>query len=51
MPAGKKILIGISGSIAAYKICSLVRDLVRSGAEVQVVLTPSAAQFVTPSVL
>ena len=51
MPAGKKILIGISGSIAAYKICSLVRDLVRSGAEVQVVLTPSAAQFVTPLTL
>ncbi|MFM9142722.1 MAG: bifunctional phosphopantothenoylcysteine decarboxylase/phosphopantothenate--cysteine ligase CoaBC, partial [Bacteroidota bacterium] len=51
MPAGKKILIGISGSIAAYKICWLVRDLVRSGAEVQVVLTPSAQQFVTPLTL
>ncbi|MFZ9968643.1 MAG: bifunctional phosphopantothenoylcysteine decarboxylase/phosphopantothenate--cysteine ligase CoaBC [Bacteroidia bacterium] len=51
MPAGKKILIGISGSIAAYKICWLVRDLVRSGADVQVVLTPSAQQFVTPLTL
>jgi phosphopantothenoylcysteine decarboxylase/phosphopantothenate--cysteine ligase len=51
MPAGKKILIGISSSIAAYKICGLVRDLVRSGAEIQVVLTPSAAEFVTPLTL
>lgn len=51
MPAGKNILIGISSSIAAYKICGLVRELVRSGAEVQVVLTPSAHEFVTPLTL
>jgi phosphopantothenoylcysteine decarboxylase/phosphopantothenate--cysteine ligase len=51
MPAGKNILIGISSSIAAYKICGLVRDLVRSGAEVQVVLTPTAHEFVTPLTL
>jgi len=51
MPAGKKVLIGISSSIAAYKICGLVRELVRSGAEVQVVLTPSANEFVTPLTL
>lgn len=51
MPAGKKVLIGISSSIAAYKICGLVRELVRSGAEVQVVLTPSAHEFVTPLTL
>ena len=51
MPAGQNILIGVSGSIAAYKICLLVRDLVRRGAEVQVVMTPSATQFVTPLTL
>lgn len=47
----KKILIGVSGSIAAYKIANLVRLLVRQGAEVRVVMTPSATQFVTPLTL
>lgn len=45
---GKKILIGITGSIAAYKIPFLIRLLVKEGAEVKVVMTPSAANFVTP---
>lgn len=47
MLEGKKILIIISGGIAAYKINALVRDFVKSGAEVKVVLTPSAERFVT----
>lgn len=45
---GKHILIGICGGIAVYKTCELVRTLIRAGANVQVVLTPRAAQFVTP---
>ncbi len=45
---GKKILIGITGSIAAYKIASLVRLLIKSGAEVQVVMSPDAKEFITP---
>lgn len=48
---GKKILIGITGSIAAYKIILLVRLLTKAGAEVQVVMTQSATQFVSPLVL
>ena len=48
---GKKILIGITGSIAAYKTINLVRLLVKAGAEVKVVLTPSAKDFVSPLVL
>lgn len=48
---GKKILIGISGSIAAYKIIYLVRLLVKQEAEVKVVMTPAAASFVSPLVL
>ena len=48
---GKKILIGITGSIAAYKIPELVRLLIKAGAEVKVVMTPSAANFVSPLVL
>ncbi len=48
---GKKILIGITGSIAAYKTILLVRLLVKSGAEVKVIMTPSAAEFVSPLVL
>lgn len=51
MLQGKKIVLGISGSIAAYKACYLVRALVRRGAEVQVVLTPNAKEFVTPVTL
>jgi len=48
---GKKILIGITGSIAAYKIPLLVRLLVKNGAEVKVILTPMARDFVTPLTL
>lgn len=45
--AGKKILIGISGGIAAYKINNLTRDFIKLGAEVQIILSPSAENFVT----
>jgi phosphopantothenoylcysteine decarboxylase/phosphopantothenate--cysteine ligase len=48
---GKKILIGISGSIAAYKIISLVRLLVKRGVEVKVIMTSAAKDFVSPLVL
>lgn len=44
----KKVLIGISGGIAAFKICELLRLLVKEGASVRVVMTESAAKFVTP---
>lgn len=47
MLQGKHILIGITGGIAAYKICSLIRDFKKSGAEVQVIATPNALNFVT----
>lgn len=49
--AGKRILLGITGSIAAYKTANLVRLLKKSGAEVQVIATPSALAFVTPLTL
>lgn len=48
---GKKILIGISAGIAAYKISRLVRLLVKEGAEVRVVMTPDSAKFVSPITL
>ena len=48
---GKKILLGISGGIAAYKTPLLVRELIKNGAEVRVVITPSAKDFVTPLTL
>jgi phosphopantothenoylcysteine decarboxylase/phosphopantothenate--cysteine ligase len=51
MLKGKKIILGISGSIAAYKSAMLCRLLVKAGAEVQVVLTHSASAFVTPLTL
>ncbi len=47
----KKILVGISGSIAAYKAAELVRQLVKLGAEVRVMMTPSATDFITPLTL
>lgn len=47
----RKVLLGITGSIAAYKAAQLVRDLMRSGAEVQVIMTPAAHDFVTPLTL
>lgn len=51
MIEGKKILIGVCGSIAAYKSALLVRLLVKEGAEVKVVMTPSATEFITPLTL
>lgn len=51
MISGKKILLGITGSIAAYKTVHLVRLLVKGGAEVKVVMTPAAADFVAPLTL
>lgn len=51
MLKGKKIVIGITGSIAAYKVAILVRLLVKQGAEVQVVMTPSSKEFITPLTL
>ncbi|MFC4231203.1 bifunctional phosphopantothenoylcysteine decarboxylase/phosphopantothenate--cysteine ligase CoaBC [Parasediminibacterium paludis] len=51
MLAGKKILIGISGSIAAYKTILLVRLLIKAGAEVKVVQTEASKDFVSPLVL
>src|SRR4051812_7060180 len=49
--AGKKILLGISGSIAAFKACDIVRFLRECGAEIRCVLTDSASRFVTPLTL
>ncbi len=51
MLSGKNILIGITGGIAAYKIPSLIRLLKKAGAEVQVVVTPMAKEFITPLTL
>lgn len=48
---GKKIVLGITGSIAAYKACYLIRGLIKKGAEVQVVITPSGKEFITPITL
>src|ERR1700737_992104 len=45
---GKKILLGVTGSIAAYKSLLLVRQLIKGGAIVKMILTPSAKDFVTP---
>lgn len=49
--SGKKILLGISGGIAAYKTASLVRLFIKAGAQVQVVMTPASKEFVTPLTL
>lgn len=51
MLKGKKILLGITGSIAAYKACYIIRGLVKEGAEVQVVITPAGKEFITPITL
>ena len=51
MLKGKKIVLGITGSIAAYKSCLIIRELVRRGAEVQVVITPAGKEFITPITL
>lgn len=45
---GKKVVLGITGSIAAYKACYLIRGLIKCGAEVQVVITPAGKEFITP---
>ena len=51
MLKGKKIVLGITGSIAAYKACLVIRELVKRGAEVQVVITPAGKEFITPITL
>ena len=51
MLSGKKIVLGITGSIAAYKSCLIIRQLIKAGAEVQVVITPAGKEFITPITL
>ena len=51
MLKGKRIVLGITGSIAAYKACLIIRGLIKQGAEVQVVITPSGKEFITPITL
>jgi phosphopantothenoylcysteine decarboxylase/phosphopantothenate--cysteine ligase len=51
MLKGKKIVLGITGSIAAYKSCLIIRGLIKRGAEVQVVITPAGKEFITPIIL
>ena len=51
MLKGKKIVLGITGSIAAYKSCYIIRGLIKRGAEVQVVITPAGKEFITPITL
>lgn len=51
MLKGKKIVLGITGSIAAYKACYIIRALIKQGAEVQVVITPAGKEFITPITL
>jgi len=49
--SGKKILLGISGGIAAYKTATLVRLFIKAGAHVQVIMTPASKDFITPLTL
>ena len=51
MLKGKKIVLGITGSIAAYKACLIIRGLIKAGAELQVVITPAGKEFITPITL
>ncbi|NDV58360.1 bifunctional phosphopantothenoylcysteine decarboxylase/phosphopantothenate--cysteine ligase CoaBC [Bacteroides sp. 519] len=51
MIKGKKIILGITGSIAAYKACYIIRGLIKKGAEVQTVITPAGKEFITPITL
>ena len=51
MLKGKNIIVGITGSIAAYKAAYLVRGLVKKGCEVQVIMTPAGKEFITPVTL
>ena len=49
--SGKKILLGVTGCIAAYKSCLIVRELIKRGADIKVVMTPSATEFISPLTL
>ncbi len=51
MLEGKHIVLGITGSIAAYKSCLIIRELIKRGAEVQVVITAAGKEFITPITL
>ena len=51
MLKGKNIVLGITGSIAAYKSCLIIRELIKDGAEVQVIITPAGKEFITPVTL
>lgn len=51
MLKGRKIVLGITGSIAAYKACLIIRGLIKEGAEVQTVITPAGKEFITPITL
>ena len=51
MLKGKRIVLGITGSIAAYKSCLIIRELMKAGAEVQGVITPAGKEFITPITL
>ena len=51
MLQGRHIVLGITGSIAAYKACLIIRALIKKGAEVQVVITPAGKEFITPITL
>lgn len=51
MLKGKKLVLGITGSIAAYKSCLIIREFIKRGAEVQVVITPAGKEFITPVTL
>jgi phosphopantothenoylcysteine decarboxylase/phosphopantothenate--cysteine ligase len=51
MLQGKRFILGITGSIAAYKAAILIRNLIKKGAEVKVVMTPLAKEFITPLTL
>ena len=49
--SGKKVLLGVTAGIAAYKTANLVRLFIKSGAEVQVIMTPASKDFITPLTL
>ena len=49
--SGRRIVLGVTGSIAAYKSAFVVRELVKAGAQVRVVMTPGAKEFITPLTL
>jgi phosphopantothenoylcysteine decarboxylase/phosphopantothenate--cysteine ligase len=51
MLSGKKIIVGVTGSIAAFKSAYLIRSLIKLGAEVKVIMTPSSLDFISPLTL